>query len=277
MLHLLLGRETGLGACHGRGPTSSAGLDSELERWVEDDMVEHTSSDYVTFQPPPRSTIAVAYNSDGSLLASSQCVSGELERLGEMWIGCFGPRCCGSMRAAAEGVVWEGVPGGLQSPAPALHSRARPSFHRSGDHTVKITCCKTHRVLRSLTGHRRTPWAVRFHPRLPHLVASGSLDNEVRLWNARTGECFLQHTFGKPIASLSFHTTSHVLGVACGHKVRSLCCLGACLGGRCEATGCVKEAGCLFARVHGSCVMGVLQQSRGRLFSESEWPRENMW
>ncbi|KAK2075732.1 hypothetical protein QBZ16_001473 [Prototheca wickerhamii] len=160
VLHLLLGRETGLGACHGRGPTSSAGLDSELERWVEDDMVEHTSSDYVTFQPPPRSTIAVAYNSDGSLLASSH-----------------------------------------------------------GDHTVKITCCKTHRVLRSLTGHRRTPWAVRFHPRLPHLVASGSLDNEVRLWNARTGECFLQHTFGKPIASLSFHTTSHVLGVACGHKV----------------------------------------------------------
>lgn len=74
VLHLLLGRETGLGACHGGGPTSSAGLDSELERWVEDDMVEHTSSDYVTFQPPPRSTIAVAYNSDGSLLASSQCV-----------------------------------------------------------------------------------------------------------------------------------------------------------------------------------------------------------
>lgn len=107
---------------------------------------------------------------------------------------------------------------------PGLVSRpqARPPFYRSGDHTVKITCCKTHRVLRSLTGHRRTPWAVRFHPRLPHLVASGSLDNEVRLWNARTGECFLQHTFGKPIASLSFHTTSHVLGVACGHKVRGV-------------------------------------------------------
>lgn len=94
MLHLLLGRETGLGACHGRGPTSSAGLDSELERWVEDDMVEHTSSDYVTFQPPPRSTIAVAYNSDGSLLASSQCVSGEFGRAGVVnrlpWCPCYG-------------------------------------------------------------------------------------------------------------------------------------------------------------------------------------------
>lgn len=30
----------------------------------------------------------------------------------------------------------------------------------SGDHTVKIICCRTGQCLRVLTGHRRTPWVV---------------------------------------------------------------------------------------------------------------------
>ena len=51
----------------------------------------------------------------------------------------------------------------------------------SGDHTVKIICCRTGACLKVLSGHRRTPWVVRFHPQLPHLLASGSLDYEVRL------------------------------------------------------------------------------------------------
>lgn len=89
----------------------------------------------------------------------------------------------------------------------------------SGDHTVKISCCRTNLVLRSLAGHSRTPWVVRFHPRLPHLVASGSLDHQVRLWNAHTGECLAMFQFGKPIASLSFHISSPVIAVACGHRV----------------------------------------------------------
>ena len=51
---------------------------------------------------------------------------------------------------------------------------------RSGDHTVKIICCRSGVCLKVLSGHRRTPWVVRFHPKLPHLLASGSLDYEVR-------------------------------------------------------------------------------------------------
>lgn len=51
---------------------------------------------------------------------------------------------------------------------------------RSGDHTVKIICCRTGQCLKVLSGHRRTPWVVRFHPTRPQLLASGSLDYEAR-------------------------------------------------------------------------------------------------
>lgn len=50
----------------------------------------------------------------------------------------------------------------------------------SGDHTVKLISCRTGRCLKVLMGHRRTPWVVRFHPTSPRLLASGSLDYEVR-------------------------------------------------------------------------------------------------
>ena len=33
-----------------------------------------------------------------------------------------------------------------------------------GDHTVKITCCMTGKLLQTLVGHPRTPWTVKYHP-----------------------------------------------------------------------------------------------------------------
>ena len=33
-----------------------------------------------------------------------------------------------------------------------------------GDHTVKITCCVTGKLLQTLVGHPRTPWTVKYHP-----------------------------------------------------------------------------------------------------------------
>ncbi|KAK8684620.1 hypothetical protein V6N13_040637 [Hibiscus sabdariffa] len=88
-----------------------------------------------------------------------------------------------------------------------------------GDHTVKIIDCQTGNCLKVLNGHRRTPWVVRFHPLYPEILASGSLDHEVRLWNANTAECIGTRDFYRPIASIAFHAQGEVLAVASGHKL----------------------------------------------------------
>ena len=52
-----------------------------------------------------------------------------------------------------------------------------------GDHTVKIIDVSSGECVKVLCGHRRTPWVVRFHPSNPNVLASGSLDNTVRVWD----------------------------------------------------------------------------------------------
>ena len=47
-------------------------IKSELEAWRETDFLQNCTAEYATFQPAPRSTIALCYNCDGSLLASTQ-------------------------------------------------------------------------------------------------------------------------------------------------------------------------------------------------------------
>ncbi|XP_071719913.1 uncharacterized protein [Rutidosis leptorrhynchoides] len=88
-----------------------------------------------------------------------------------------------------------------------------------GDHTVKIIDCQTGKCEKVLSGHRRTPWVVRFHPLRPEILASGSLDHEVRLWNAITSECIGSRDFYRPIASIAFHAEGELLAVAAGHKL----------------------------------------------------------
>ncbi|KAL5068017.1 hypothetical protein RYX36_018904 [Vicia faba] len=88
-----------------------------------------------------------------------------------------------------------------------------------GDHTVKIIDCETGNCLKVLVGHRRTPWVVRFHPLQRQILASGSLDQEVRLWDASTSEWILSHYFNRPIASLAFHASGEIIAVASGHKL----------------------------------------------------------
>jgi len=88
-----------------------------------------------------------------------------------------------------------------------------------GDHTVKLTDCGTGRTTRSLEGHRRTPWVVRFHPSDSNVLASGSLDNTVIVWDAESGQMTARWDFGKSIASLAFHPGSDALCVAAGHKL----------------------------------------------------------
>ncbi|XP_009588057.1 uncharacterized protein [Nicotiana tomentosiformis] len=88
-----------------------------------------------------------------------------------------------------------------------------------GDHTVKIIDCQSGKCLKVLSGHRRTPWVVRFHPLYSDILASGSLDHEVRLWDAKTAECIGSRDFYRPIASIAFHAQGEVLAVASGHKL----------------------------------------------------------
>ncbi|KAJ4878238.1 Transducin family protein / WD-40 repeat family protein [Raphanus sativus] len=88
-----------------------------------------------------------------------------------------------------------------------------------GDHTVKIIDFQTGNCLKVLSGHLRTPWVVRFHPLNSEIVASGSLDQNVRLWNVTTSECIKSHDFDKPIASMAFHAEGDLLAVASGHKL----------------------------------------------------------
>ncbi|KAL8162828.1 hypothetical protein V2J09_014317 [Rumex salicifolius] len=88
-----------------------------------------------------------------------------------------------------------------------------------GDHTVKIIDSQTGNCLKLLRGHRRTPWVVRFHPMFPDTLASGSLDHDVRLWNAKNGDCIGSRDFYRPIASIAFHAQDELLAVASGHKL----------------------------------------------------------
>ncbi|KAL3804349.1 hypothetical protein HJC23_011277 [Cyclotella cryptica] len=52
-----------------------------------------------------------------------------------------------------------------------------------GDHTVKITCAHTGNLIRTLEGHPRTPWTVKYHPTNHRIVASGCLGFQVRVWD----------------------------------------------------------------------------------------------
>ncbi|XP_075487100.1 uncharacterized protein LOC142526524 [Primulina tabacum] len=88
-----------------------------------------------------------------------------------------------------------------------------------GDHTVKIIDYQTGKCLKVLSGHRRTPWVVRFHPLHPEVLASGSLDHEVRLWDAKSADCIGSRDFYRPIASIAFHAQGEILAVASGRKL----------------------------------------------------------
>ncbi|KAL3882386.1 hypothetical protein ACJMK2_028735, partial [Sinanodonta woodiana] len=86
-----------------------------------------------------------------------------------------------------------------------------------GDHTVRVTDLATGRWIRTLKGHPRTPWCLAFHPSSSHILASGCLGGEVRIWDLYGPGCEVWHVQSNvPIASLTFHPTDHVLVFAVG-------------------------------------------------------------
>ncbi|KAL6854570.1 hypothetical protein ACP4OV_019132 [Aristida adscensionis] len=111
------------------------------------------------------------------------------------------------------------VPAPRSTIAAAFSPDGRTLASTHGDHTVKIIDCQTGKCLKQLLGHKRTPWVVRYHPLRSDIVASGSLDHEVRLWDAKTSHCIGQQFFYRPIASIAFHAKGELLAVASGHKL----------------------------------------------------------
>ncbi|XP_050106274.1 uncharacterized protein LOC126585788 [Malus sylvestris] len=111
------------------------------------------------------------------------------------------------------------VPPPRSTIAAAFSPDGRKLASTHGDHTVKIIDCLTGRCVKVLSGHRRTPWVVRFHPLNPEIIASGSLDHEVRLWDLNTSDCIGSRDFYRPIASIAFHAKGELLAVASGHKL----------------------------------------------------------
>ena len=85
------------------------------------------------------------------------------------------PRLARRARVVGRGGRAEQLHGDVQRPAPAPRSTIAAAFSPDGkllasthgDHTVKLIDCRTGRCVRTLTGHRRTPWAVRYHPTGP--------------------------------------------------------------------------------------------------------------
>jgi activator-of-BECN1-regulated-autophagy protein 1 len=96
-------------------------------------------------------------------------------------------------------------------------SQTMASTH--GDHTVKITCCSTGRLLQTLEGHPRTPWTVKFHPLKTNIVASGCLGFQVRVWDWKRPACLHMLRLDYAIISLSFHPSGHILAVASGSRM----------------------------------------------------------
>ncbi|KAL7579106.1 hypothetical protein ACA910_019137 [Epithemia clementina (nom. ined.)] len=88
-----------------------------------------------------------------------------------------------------------------------------------GDHTVKISCCVTGRLLKTLDGHPRTPWTVKFHPHNSNVVVSGCLGHQVRIWDWTTSTCLHMVRLEFAIISLTFHPSGQVLAIANGTRL----------------------------------------------------------
>ena len=70
-----------------------------------------------------------------------------------------------------------------------------------------------------LVGHERTPWTVKFHPRSRRILASGSLDQTVRVWDIEKAECIAQHQFMFVVSCISFHPNGNLLAVTSGKRI----------------------------------------------------------
>uniref|UniRef100_A0A1B6FRC8 Uncharacterized protein n=1 Tax=Cuerna arida TaxID=1464854 RepID=A0A1B6FRC8_9HEMI len=83
-----------------------------------------------------------------------------------------------------------------------------------GNHNVYVTDLTSGKNIKTLTGHPRTPWCIAFHPSSNHILASGCLGGQVRVWDLSGGSEIWMAESQTVIASLAFHPIDRMLVIA---------------------------------------------------------------
>lgn len=88
-----------------------------------------------------------------------------------------------------------------------------------GNHNIYITDVATGKNIKILSGHPRTPWCIAFHPSSSHILASGCLGGQVRIWDLRDGSKVWSTESQTVIASLAFHPSEKLLVIATHNEI----------------------------------------------------------
>ncbi|XP_077542036.1 activating molecule in BECN1-regulated autophagy protein 1-like isoform X1 [Haemaphysalis longicornis] len=88
-----------------------------------------------------------------------------------------------------------------------------------GDHRIHVCEVSSGRLAHTLEGHPRTPWCLAFHPTCNHILASGCLAGQVRVWDLRGGSEVWRSREGTVISSLAFHPLEPLLAIATANRV----------------------------------------------------------
>jgi WD40 repeat protein len=199
---------------------------SELSVWQADLRqnnlagVNFRNADLATsvFAETLSSVVSVCFNPDGSLLATGdtegkiclwRVVDGQqvLTLQGHtswIWVVTFSPDGKTLASCSDDSLIrlWDVQTIDVEPSNPANLAEASDSSH------LPVTCLNT------LRGHLSRVWTIAFSPD-GHMLASGSEDQTIRLWNARDGTCLtvLQgHTSG--VTSVSFSPNGQILASA---------------------------------------------------------------
>ncbi|XP_076757138.1 uncharacterized protein LOC143427116 [Xylocopa sonorina] len=88
-----------------------------------------------------------------------------------------------------------------------------------GNHSVYITDIASGKNIKILSGHPRTPWCITFHPSFNHILASGCLGGQVRVWDLRDDTKVWNAESQAVIASLAFHPSEKLLVIATNNEI----------------------------------------------------------
>lgn len=124
---------------------------------------------------------------------------------------------------------WMRAPTNVSSYCRILHAKSTIALAFSGDgelfasthgdHTVKVFHCADWAHECTLRGHDRTPWTVKFHPHSRWILATGSLDQTVRVWDITSRTCLRMHDFQFVVSCISFHSSGELLAVTAGKRI----------------------------------------------------------